>query len=41
MKGSLLKSGVMGCALAAGKPFLRLQIPTQPADPMIQFEPAP
>lgn len=34
-------AGCYSCHVAAGKPFLRLQMPTQPADPMIQFEPAP
>jgi hypothetical protein len=29
------------CHLASGKPFLRLQIPTQPEVPIIRFEPAP
>lgn len=29
------------CHLAAGKPFLRLQIPQQPEVPIIRFEPQP
>ena len=29
------------CHLAAGKPFLRLQIPRQPEAPIIRFEPEP
>jgi hypothetical protein len=29
------------CHLAAGKPFLRLQIPQQPEVPIIRFDPAP
>jgi hypothetical protein len=28
-----------GCHLASGKPFLKLQIPDRPPEPMIQFEP--
>jgi hypothetical protein len=29
------------CHLAAGKPFLRLQIPQQPEVPIIRFDPEP
>ena len=29
------------CHLASGKPFLKLQIPTQPPEPLIRFEPEP
>jgi len=29
------------CHLAAGKPYLRLQIPSQPEVPIINFDPAP
>jgi len=29
------------CHLAAGKPFLRLQIPQQPEAPIVKFDPAP
>jgi hypothetical protein len=29
------------CHVAAGKPFLRLQIPQQPEVPIIRFEPEP
>lgn len=29
------------CHVASGKPFLRMQIPKQPAEAMIQFEPSP
>jgi hypothetical protein len=29
------------CHLAAGKPYLRLQIPQQPEAPIIKFEPSP
>jgi hypothetical protein len=29
------------CHLASGKPFLKLQIPVQPPEPLIRFEPEP
>jgi hypothetical protein len=29
------------CHLASGKPFLKLQIPSQPPEPLIRFEPEP
>src|SRR5258706_15435423 len=29
------------CHLAVGKPFLRLQVPTQPEAPIVRFEPEP
>jgi hypothetical protein len=32
-------SSCYACHLAAGKPFLRLQIPTQPEVPIVKFEP--
>ena len=33
--------GCYGCHTASDKPFIRLQIPSQPESPMINFEPAP
>lgn len=36
-----MMTGCYSCHVAAGKPFLRLQIPKQPVEPMIQFDPAP
>ena len=36
-----LEAAGYACHVAAGKPFLRLQIPQQPEVPIMRFDPAP